>query len=211
MIVLLIFGGLMLVLALCYLAYSIQQSREWKGATVLVILSMVATAYGGWGLNQKHHAHNHRTPTTHLASTRQKNRINNSVVPTEFKLNQPTLAGTNQPKPTQWQQEIAVFRQMQKNYSKFGLVTFNAKTRSYNITPTDGQTVKAFNALANKPKLANRLGWHKLTESVKQNSQQLSRDKILGKGYQIQLMNPANQKTLYTAKDGQTTFDIAHK
>lgn len=111
----------------------------------------------------------------------------------------------------QWQKEIAVFRQMQKNYSKFGLVTFNAKAKSYNITPTDGQTVKAFNALANNPKLAHHLGWHKLTESVKKNSKQLSRDETLGKDYQIQLMNPANQKALYTAKDGQSTFDIAHK
>lgn len=57
----------------------------------------------------------------------------------------------------QWQKEIAVFRQMQKNYSKFGLVTFNTKAKSYNITPTDVQTVKDFNALANNPKLAHHL------------------------------------------------------
>lgn len=117
----------------------------------------------------------------------------------------------DQRKQTQAQKEIAVFRQMQTNYSKFGLVDFNKQTKSYNLTPTDGQTVKAFNALANHPRLASHLGWHKLTKLVKKTSQQLSRDEMLGKGYQIQLMNPINHRALYTVKNGQTTFDIAHK
>ena len=88
---------------------------------------------------------------------------------------------------------------------------FNKQAKSYNLTPTDGQTVKAFNALANNPRLARHFGWHKLTKLVKKTSQKLSRDEMLGKGYQIQLMNPTNHRALYTVKNGQTTFDIARK
>lgn len=211
MIVLLIFGGLMLVLTLFYLVHSIQQAGKWKLATILIALSLAAMVSGCWGYSRKYQENNHETLKTPITNTRQKQRTNNVMVINEAKLGPLTMTSMNLSKQTQAQKEITVFRQLQKNYSKFGLVTFDKPTKTYNLTPTDGQTVKAFNALANNPRLASHIGWHKLTKLVKKTSQQLSRDDMLGKGYQIRLMNPGNHRALYTVKDGQTTFDIARE
>lgn len=46
MIFLIVFGGLMLILGGFYLANSWQQYREWKGGTIIVVLSLAAVIYG---------------------------------------------------------------------------------------------------------------------------------------------------------------------
>ena len=74
----------------------------------------------------------------------------------------------------------------------------------------DNDTKNALNALSQDPSRASQIGWPKLTDSVKQTSGQISQDKVLGKGYSISIMNPSQAgKALYTAKDGQQTYNVA--
>lgn len=208
MIFLLIFGMLILILAGFYLANSIQRYGTWKGPTVLVILSLLMTVYGGWGFIKERQAMNHPTAAQKASqSSSSQQTMNQSLDPS--KVQQTTMASMDQNKNTKEQREMVVLRQMQKGYGKFGSVDFDAKTKSYNIEPTDDKTVQAFKALANDRSLAKQMGWNKLTDSVKENSKQISDEKVLGSGYQIQLINPANNQPLYTVKDGQPTYNIA--
>lgn len=211
MIFLLVFGGLILILALFYLVNSIQQYGEWKGATILVVLSLVATVYGGWGTYQEHRPGGENVASSSQSVKTRGRDGGSQQALDESKLGQTTMAGMDQNRNNQGQKEMVILRQMQKNYSKMGTVDFDEKTKSFNITPTDDSTVKAFKALANDPSVAKQIGWDKLTDSVRENSKQISKDNLLGKGYQIQLMNPDNHQSLYTVKDGQTTFDVANK
>lgn len=203
MIFLLIFGGLILVLALFYLANSIQRYGTWQGPMVLVVLSLIMTVWGGWGTYQQYKHPSQGSEATQRSSTSVQN-------PQQLQRGK-TIASLDSQnmKANQEQREMVVLRQMQKGYSKFGSVDFDAKTKSYNIEPTDDKTVQSFKALGNDPSLAKQMGWDKLTDSIKENSKQISDEKVLGPGYQIQLINPANHQPLYTVKDGQPTHDIA--
>lgn len=204
MIFLLIFGGLILVLALFYLANSIQRYGTWQGPMVLVVLSLIMTVWGGWGTYQQY-----KQPSQGREATQSS--TSTSVQNPQQLQRDKTMASLDPQnmKANQEQREMVVLRQMQKGYSKFGSVDFDAKAKSYNIEPTDDKTVQAFKSLGNDPSLAKQMGWDKLTDSVKENSKQISDEKVLGPGYQIQLINPANHQPLYTVKDGQPTYDIA--
>ena len=203
MIFLLIFGGLILVLALFYLANSIQRYGTWQGPMMLVVLSLIMTVWGGWGTYQQYKHPSQGSEARQRSSTPVQNPQQLQRGGTMASLDPQNM------KANQEQREMVVLRQMQKGYSKFGSVDFDAKTKSYNIEPTDDKTVQAFKALGNDPSLAKQMGWDKLTDSIKENSKQISDAKVLGPGYQIQLINPANHQPLYTVKDGQPIHDVA--
>lgn len=207
MIFLALFGGLMLILSGFYLANSWMEYHEWKGATLLVLVSLAMTVIGVVNLPYWHHSSNSAaTSSSQAASTSQKAAANSGSL-RQF-ANQMSVAGGNT--MSQDQKESSVLRQLQKAYSKLGTVSFDADTKTYRVTPTDDQMKQALIQLAQDPSQANQMGWPKFTKSIRQTSSQLAN--ALGNGYSISILNPSNtSQVLYTAKDGKTTQDIANQ
>ncbi|MBB1069262.1 DUF308 domain-containing protein [Limosilactobacillus sp. RRLNB_1_1] len=202
MIFLVIMGALFLILGGFYLANSWQQYREWKSGTIIVVLSIIAIVYGAINLPYFHH--NNSTATNQSSSS---SRVAQSNSFSSFS-NGFALGNSSANEAQQENKTMAVLRQMQKGYSKLGTVDYNEDSKTFQITPTDDNTVEALKALAQDPSQAEQMGWPNLTKSIKSNSGQVS--KALGDGYSISIMNPGDSsKALYTAKDGKTTYDIA--
>ncbi|GGI62844.1 DUF308 domain-containing protein [Limosilactobacillus caviae] len=204
MIFLVIMGALFLILGGFYLANSWQQYREWKSGTIIVVLSIIAIVYGAINLPYFHH--NNSTATNQSSSS---SRVAQSNSFSSFS-NGFALGNSSANEAQQENKTMAVLRQMQKGYSKLGTVDYNEDSKTFQITPTDDNTVEALKALAQDPSQAEQMGWPNLTKSIKSNSGQVS--KALGDGYSISIMNPGDSsKALYTAKDGKTTYDIAEQ
>lgn len=203
MIFLIVFGGLMLILGGFYLANSWQQYREWKGGTIIVVLSLAAVIYGV--INLPAFNHNKQNSSSEARSS-QVTSGSNSMSSFSNKAN--IASGDNS--ATQENKEMAILRQLQKGYSKFGDVSFDSKTKTYKVTPTDDDTVNALKQLAQDPSQAEQMGWSKLTSSFKKNSKDI--DKVMGTDYSISIMNPSDDsQAMYTAKNGKTTYDIANQ
>ncbi len=204
MIFLVIFGALMLILGGFYLANSWQQYREWKGGTIIVVLSLIALIYGVINLPYFHH--NQRSTSEQASSSSQVVQQSGS---TSFSNKLGSINAQNS-QGNQEQKEMAVLRQLQKGYSKLGTVSFDEDTKTYQIKPTDDNTVQAVQALVQDPSQAEQIGWPNLTKSIKQNSGEI--DNVLTDEYSLSIVNPDNTKqALYTAKNGKTTYDIANQ
>lgn len=206
MIFLVIFGALMLILGGFYLANSWQQYHEWKGGTIIVVLSLIAVIYGTINLPYFHH--NQRQTSEQASSSSQvvqQSGQNNSSFSNKLgSINAQNNQGN------QADREVAVLRQLQKGYAKLGTVSFDEASKTYRIKPTDDNTVKAVQALVQDPSQAEQIGWPNLTKSIKQNSREV--DKVLTDEYSLSIVNPDNTKqALYTAKNGKTTYDIANQ
>ncbi|MBD5806034.1 DUF308 domain-containing protein [Limosilactobacillus walteri] len=202
MIFLVIMGALFLILGGFYLVNSWQQYREWKSGTIIVVLSIIAIVYGAINLPYFHHDKNASSNQSASSS-----KVTQSSSFSSFS-NKFAIGNSSANKAQQENKTMAVLRQMQKGYSKLGTVDYNEDSKTFQITPTDDNTVEALKALAQDPSQADQMGWPNLTKSIKSNSGQVS--KALGDGYSISIMNPGDtSKALYTAKDGQTTYDIA--
>lgn len=201
MIFLIVFGGLMLILGGFYLANSWQQYREWKGGTIIVVLSLAAVIYGVINLpafNRNKQSSSSQTSSAQVASGSNSLSFSNKA-----------SVGTSD-SSVQENREMAILRQLQKGYSKFGDVSYDKKTKTYKVTPTDDDTVNALKQLAQDPSQAEQMGWSKLTSSFKKNSKDI--DKVIGTDYSISIMNPGDDsQALYTAKNGKTTYDIANQ
>ena len=206
MIFLVIFGALMLILGGFYLANSWQQYHEWKGGTIIVVLSLIAVIYGTINLPYFHH--NQRQTSEQASSSSQvvqQSGQNNSSFSNKLgSINAQNNQGN------QADREMAVLRQLQKGYAKLGTVSFDEASKTSRIKPTDDNTVKAVQALVQDPSQAEQIGWPNLTKSIKQNSREV--DKVLTDEYSLSIVNPDNTKqALYTAKNGKTTYDIANQ
>ena len=204
MIFLVIMGALFLILGGFYLANSWQQYREWKSGTIIVVLSIIAIVYGVINLPYFHHnnsaSSNQSTSSSQVARSSSFSSFSNGL----------TIGNSSANEAQQESKTMAVLRQMQKGYSKLGSVDYNEDSKTFQITPTDDNTVEALKALAQDPSQAEQMGWPNLTKSIKSNSGQV--EKALGDGYSISIMNPSDSsKALYTAKDGKTTYDIANQ
>lgn len=201
MVFLIILGGLFLILGGFYLANSWQQYREWKTGTIIVVLSVIAIAFGIIKLPVFNHQ---SSQSGSKSSSAQVASGNNSL---SFS-NKSGMNGQDQNSAVQENKAMAVLRELQKGYSKFGTVDYSAKSKTFKITPTNDDTVEALKALAQDPSQAEQMGWSNLTKSIMTNSKDIS--KVLGEGYSISIMNPGDDsQTMYKATDGRTTYDIA--
>ncbi|MCI2031332.1 DUF308 domain-containing protein [Limosilactobacillus sp.] len=199
MIFLIVFGGLMLILGGFYLANSWQQYREWKAGTIIVVLSLAAVIYGVINLPAFNHKKQHSSSEARSSQVTSASSFSNKA-----------NIGASDNGATQENKEMAILRQLQKGYSKFGDVSFDSKTKTYKVTPTDDNTVNALKQLAQDPSQAEQMGWSKLTDSFKKNSKDI--DKAIGTDYSISIMNPGDDsQAMYTAKNGKTTYDIANQ
>lgn len=205
MIFLVIFGALMLILGGFYLANSWQQYREWRGGTVIVVLSLIAVIYGTINLPYFHRNQHQASEQASSSSQVIRSAQNSSAFSNKLgSIN----AQSNQ--ATQESKEMAVLRQLQKGYAKLGSVSFDEDSKTFKIKPTDDNTVQALQALVQDPSQAEDMGWPNLTKSIKSNSKQI--DDVLTGDYSLSIVNPDNTKqALYTAKNGKTTYDIANQ
>ncbi|MFQ9706716.1 MAG: DUF308 domain-containing protein [Limosilactobacillus pontis] len=205
MIFLVIFGALMLILGGFYLANSWQQYREWKGGTIIVVLSLAAVIYGTINLpyfhRNQHQASDQASSSSRVVQAGQ----GSSAFSNKFgSINQQSNQADTETK------EMSVLRQLQKGYAKLGTVSFDEDSKTFKIKPTDDNTVKALQALVQDPSQAEQMGWPNLTKSIKSNSRQI--DNVLTDEYSLSIVNPDNTKqALYTAKNGKTTHDIANQ
>lgn len=191
MVILVVFGGMMLVLSGFYLANSWQRYREWKWATFLVVISLAVTAWGAWGL-----VHQKQQAKTETASSSSQTTTSASISST----NALSTSGS----VSQSTKENSILGQLQKAYSKMGSVSFDESTKTYEITPTSDDETEALQAVLDDPSQADTIGWPKLTKSLKSTSKQLK--EALGAGYSLTLLKPNSSDAMYTVKNGQETY-----
>lgn len=197
MLILLVFGLLLLILSVFYLANSWQQYREWKWASFLVVISLAMTVYGAWNLPYWHH-----NSSNNASSSSQTSKTNANSLSSFSNNGLQANSGQNQEN-----KEMAILRQLQKGYAKMGNVEYDNDSQTFKIEPsTDSDEGKALSAILNDPSQADQAGWSDLTKSLTTTSQQLK--KVLGSGYSIMLTKPGdNNSAMFTVKDGHESYD----
>lgn len=205
MIYLVVIAGLVLILSGFYLVNSWQQYGTWMWPTFMVIVSLGLTVYGVWNLPYWSGKDAAQQATSSQTSS------NTTQSATSSSFSQPNnngLTGQTAQQSTATAQQN-VLTQLKKSYRSIGAVTFDANTKTYQIQPSDSNTVKALNYVVSSPEKADDVGWSKLTKNIKATSTQLK--KALGDGYSISMMQPDDStEAMYTVKNGQTTYDIAN-
>lgn len=213
MIFLVVFGALMLILSAFYLVNSWQQYRQWVVPTIMLVLSLAATFYGTINLPYWHHSQSAQQTTSAASSGSSLSSATGSQADSSssFSVNGTTAVFNQQDSgATQEQKEMYLLRQLQKAYSKMGTVNYDSDSKTYQIMPTNENTVEALNYIAQNPAQAQQAGWSNLTNSLNQTSKQIK--KIVGSGYSLSMMKPNdNQTALYTAKDGKQTYSIVNQ
>lgn len=215
MIFLVVFGALMLILSAFYLVNSWQQYRQWVVPTIMLVLSLAATVYGTINLPYWHYSQSAQQTTSADSSGSSLSSATDSKADSSssssFSVNGATAVFNQQDSgATQEQKEMYLLRQLQKAYSKMGTVNYDSDSKTYQIMPTNENTVEALNYIAQNPAQAQQAGWSNLTNSLNQTSKQIK--KIVGSGYSLSMMKPNdNQTALYTAKDGEQTYSIVNQ
>ena len=215
MIFLVVFGALMLILSAFYLVNSWQQYRQWVVPTIMLVLSLAATVYGTINLPYWHHSQSAQQTTSADSSGSSLSSATDSKADSSssssFSVNGATAVFNQQDSgATQEQKEMYLLRQLQNAYSKMGTVNYDSDSKTYQIMPTNENTVEALNYIAQNPAQAQQAGWSNLTNSLNQTSKQIK--KIVGSGYSLSMMKPNdNQTALYTAKDGEQTYSIVNQ
>ncbi|MGN1335994.1 MAG: DUF308 domain-containing protein [Limosilactobacillus mucosae] len=215
MIFLVVFGALMLILSAFYLVNSWQQYRQWVVPTIMLVLSLAATVYGTINLPYWHHSQSAQQTTSADSSGSSLSSATDSKADSSssssFSVNGATAVFNQQDSgATQEQKEMYLLRQLQKAYSKMGTVNYDSDSKTYQIMPTNENTVEALNYIAQNPAQAQQAGWSNLTSSLNQTSAQIK--KIVGSGYSLSMMKPNDDQTaLYTAKDGKQTYSIVNQ
>lgn len=213
MIFLVVFGALMLILSAFYLVNSWQQYRQWVVPTIMLVLSLAATVYGTINLPYWHHSQSAQQTTSAVSSKSSLSSATGSQADSSssFSVNGTTAVFNQQDSgATQEQKEMYLLRQLQKAYSKMGTVNYDSSSKTYQIMPTNENTVEALNYIAQNPDQAQQGGWSNLTSSLNQTSAQIK--KIVGSGYSLSMMKPNDDQTaLYTAKDGKQTYSIVNQ
>ncbi|WP_283576041.1 DUF308 domain-containing protein [Limosilactobacillus pulli] len=213
MIFLVVFGALMLILSAFYLVNSWQQYRQWVVPTIMLVLSLAATVYCTINLPYWHHSQSAQQTTSAVSSKSSLSSATGSQADSSssFSVNGTTAVFNQQGSgATQEQKEMYLLRQLQKAYSKMGTVNYDSSSKTYQIMPTNENTVEALNYIAQNPDQAQQAGWSNLTSSLNQTSAQIK--KIVGSGYSLSMMKPNDDQTaLYTAKDGKQTYSIVNQ
>lgn len=203
MVFLLIIALIVLVLSIFYLMNSWQQYGTWIWPTTMIVISGIVVAISIWYLPFWH---------GHGQSSSQSSSSSQTTTQTSSSFSQPGQGGlTGQTtKQSQSAMEQSVLSQLKKNYQSIGGVTFDSATKTYRILPTDDNTVKALNYIAENPDKADDAGWSSFTDNLTKTSKQLK--KAIGSGYSISIQKPEHDDTaMFTVKDGKTTYDIANQ
>lgn len=215
MIYLTVFGGIALILAIFYLLNSIQSYHTWRFATLLVVIFALATGYGAIHLPAQHRqaqqqakkaavSQKKNSSQTKAAQQSSLTKAASTFNPTGTVINGETESQKSAARANAEQQ---MTKQLGTAFANFGKVTFATDSKTYTITPTNADTVKALEALEATPSQAEQAQWPTLTENFRKSSANVS--KSLQADYTITLVSPDQDgKVLYSAKNGQTVTDF---
>lgn len=202
MIVILVFSGLFLILSVCYLINSQQQYGTWKWPTLMVILSLAATIYGGIGTYHNYHSKSNNNPSTAQQATtvNGKQQIKNQVGAEFHK------ASPSQIKDAQ----MKILRALQKQFAKIGDVSFDAKTKTYTVSVKDDNEKKALNALMQNHSLAPQIHWNDLKNALDKTSSAVNKSmkQVDSDGYTVQMKLNDNNQIIYASKNGKQSANM---
>ena len=187
-----VFAVIFLVIGIFYLINSIHQYGTWITPT------LVCLSFAGLGVF---------CTVGLIKETHQKPKDTASIeTVTTGRINEPNALEQLNTDKVQTAHERDILKALQKSYQKIGNVSFITNTKTYQIQVTDENTKKAINYVIANPQQAQKVGYNNLTNNIEETSILLQ--KRLGDGYSISLMNPQkNNIPLYTASDGNTTFN----
>lgn len=194
-------AGIIFILAIFYLINSIHHYGKWFAPTVLLIGSLVVCVVGGLNAYHLHKegqdvkSSSARTTTTASQASSQSGMVENGL--------QVIDNGIQENKDQQ-----QVLKDLQQSFAKIGNVTFDQQNKTFTITPTTGQDVKAINYILANPQKAQQSGYDNLTSGILNTSKQLSTP--LGKGYTLQLARPNSNQIIYAARDGHVLIDVVN-
>lgn len=193
-------AGIIFIIGIFYLINSVHRYGKWFAPIILLIISLVVCI--GCGLNAYHLYREDQEAKTNTDSMRttlsaeassQGGMVENGL--------QVIDNGIQEDKDQQ-----QVLKDLQQSFAKVGNVTFDQQTKTFTVTPTTDQDVKAINYVLANPQKAQQSGYNNLTSGILNTSKQLT--KPLGKGYTLQLTKPNNSQVIYAAKDGQVLTDV---
>ena len=195
-------AGIIFILGIFYLINSVHRYGKWLAPTILLIVSLIVCV--GCGLN-----------AYHLHQEDQKAKISSNPMRTTLSAEASSQGGmvenglqviNNGIQEDKGQQQV--LKDLQQSFAKVGTVTFDQQSKTFTVTPTTDQDVKAINYVLANPQKAQQSGYNNLTSGILSTSKQLT--KPLGKGYTLQLTKPNSNQVIYAAKDGQVLTDVVN-
>lgn len=191
MIILVVIAAIVLILGIFYLINSWKQYRQWKLATLIVIISLAGVIYGTINLPYWHQNSSFIASQSASASSLMSS---SSLLSSSTSGNQSAKASY-------------ILGQLQKNFTKLGTVSYDSKAKTYTVTPSGDDITNALSALESDTSYADQIGWPNLTSNLQKTSQSIQNS--IGNGYTLQLMSPNdNSKALLSVKDGHVTYNI---
>ncbi|UQB01521.1 hypothetical protein [Pediococcus pentosaceus] len=104
------------------------------------------------------------------------------------------------------QQVQQVQTSLTKSFKSFGTVTYDASAKTFSVSATDKDTKKVFNQLIENPDQMSNSNFKDIQDKFVEVSKSLKKE--LGKGYAVQLNQPAKNKAMIIAKDGKIVYSI---
>lgn len=191
MIILVVIAAIVLILGIFYLINSWKQYRQWKLATLIVIILLAGVIYGTINLPYWHQNSSFIASQSASASSLMSS---SSLLSSSTSGNQSAKASY-------------ILGQLQKNFTKLGTVSYDSKAKTYTVTPSGDDITNALSALESDTSYADQIGWPNLTSNLQKTSQSIQNS--IGNGYTLQLMSPNdNSKALLSVKDGHVTYNI---
>lgn len=191
-------AGVIFILGIFYLINSVHQYGKWLAPAILMIVSLIICVGSGltaYKVHREDATESKSTQTSMKAAASSKAMVENGL--------QVIDNGIQEDKDQQ-----QVLKDLQQSFVKVGNVTFDQQNKTYTVTPTTAEDVKAINYILANPQKAQESGYDNLTSGILNTSKQLS--KSLGKGYTLQLTKPNSNEVIYAAKDGQVLTDVVN-
>lgn len=197
-------AGIIFILGIFYLINSVHRYGKWLAPTILLIVSLIVCV--GCGLNAYHlhqegqQAKTNSNPMRTTLSAEASSQGQGGMVENGLQV---IDNGIQEDKDQQ-----QVLKDLQQSFAKVGTVTFDQQSKTFTVTPTTDQDVKAINYVLANPQKAQQSGYNNLTNEILSTSKQLTQP--LGKGYTLQLTKPNSSQVIYAAKDGQVLTDVVN-
>lgn len=197
-------AGIIFILGIFYLINSVHRYGKWLAPTILLIVSLIVCV--GCGLNAYHlhqegqQAKTNSNPMRTTLSAEASSQGQGGMVENGLQV---IDNGIQEDKNQQ-----QVLKDLQQSFAKVGTVMFDQQSKTFTVTPTTDQDVKAINYVLANPQKAQQSGYNNLTSGILSTSKQLTQP--LGKGYTLQLTKPNSSQVIYAAKDGQVLTDVVN-
>ena len=118
------------------------------------------------------------------------------------------LSGSKQKSASTY--ELMVLDIMEENFYNLADIEFDARIKTYFMIPTDAGLKESITMTAITYNAQLLSAWDEMAVNIAGMSKEMV--PVLGKGYTIELLNPANESlALLSVKDGKITYDAFHE